>query len=330
MMGWRHFFACAWLLTMPLVVHGGVNESLSFTVGCEGLTSNGGFIRLTRDNTGNDREAFSVTATDGAGNVIYQPDVDSFLVGGRVSFGEGTFYRWTAPPTANPLTLTIASVQGNNLPRQTIFTLTGTCAGLPGAAQANRLPARTAGLISPPVQPGQAPPVPSTDAAIIEQLPGYAIVNAEALNLRSGDAPEYSIVGVVRGGTRAAVIGRNQQFSWWLLDVGGVRGWANADFLFLRGDLTDVPIVEARGEFTPVTMVTFVEQPVYRVAGSDLNRDILCNVLPGEYRVVGRNATTDHYQLQAVCDNGVPVAGWLPAENGAVRNPAGIVLPIVR
>lgn len=323
------------LLMLPAVALGAANESLSFTIGCDGFTSAGGAMLLTRDNTGSNREAFTIAAVDSAGNTVFAPLSNTVVVGSRVSFGEGTLYAWTTPPAANPITMTITSEAGNGLPVQTVYTATGACANLPSAAPGSaparaaqpNAPAVGANLVSPSVLPGQAPPIPTSNAAAIEQLPGYAIVNAEVLNLRSGDGAEYTLVALARGGTRARVVARTEDFSWWLLEIGGFRGWASAEFLYLRGDLTDVPVVEPQGRLIPPTFVVFIPQPVF-TRPTDLRSAFICNLSPGEYGVLGRDDGGAYYQVGARCEDGRRVTGWIDAEFGAIRNPAGVRLPV--
>jgi uncharacterized protein YgiM (DUF1202 family) len=321
------------LLMLPSAAFGATNDNLAFTIGCEGFTSAGGSMLLTRDNTGDNREAFVVSAVDAAGTRVFAPLQNAVLVGSRVSFGEGVRYPWTTAPTTNPITLTIVSTAGNGLPEQTVYRSTGACADLPSASP-QATPAAGAGapplsgnLVSPSVLPGQTPPVPSSDTAAIEQLPGYAIVNAELLNLRSGDGAQYTPVARARGGTRAAVVARNEDFSWWLLDIGGYRGWASAEFLYLRGDLTDVPVVEPQGRLIPASFVVFVSQPIF-ARPTDLRSAFICNAVPGEFIVAGRDDSGTYYQIDAQCADGTTATGWIDAENGAIRNPAGVRLPV--
>jgi len=316
------------LLSLPALAMGADNEGLALTVGCEGFTSNGGALRLTRDNTGDERETFVVSAVDGAGQVVYAPLSSSFVVGGRVSFGSGTLYRWTAAPTANPITLTISSTAGNGLSEVNVVSISGSCATLSTVQSGVALPGVDGALVSPSVPLGAPVPVPMTDSVQIERLPAYAIANAEALNLRSGPSTKYTIVAVIRGGTRAAVLGRNDEGTWWLLDVNGVRGWAINDLIYLRGKgLIDVPEVNIPGEIQRPTFVTFLPRFVYQIPNT-LNIHYVCTAPKGEYYLVGRDKANLFYQIETQCEDGRAVTAWVEAENGAVRNPAGLVFPV--
>jgi len=46
-----------------------------------------------------------------------------------------------------------------------------------------------------------------------------------------------------------------------------------------------------------------------------------------EYLVVGRDARSDWFEIQATCDNAV-VNGWVFNEQGALRNPAGSFIEV--
>ena len=75
----------------------GSTSDATFSLGCTGF-SGSGQVLLDRDNTGSLREAFQVVVTDGVGNIIYKPVVDSFFVGGTVSWTATTVVKWTSSP----------------------------------------------------------------------------------------------------------------------------------------------------------------------------------------------------------------------------------------
>src|SRR5258706_4066461 len=97
-----------------LPANAGSTVDATFSLGCDGF-SGSGQIRLDRDSTGSLREAFQVVVTDGVGNIIYKPVVDSFFVGGTVSWTSTNLIQWTSKPEDNPLTLRVVSLAGNNL-----------------------------------------------------------------------------------------------------------------------------------------------------------------------------------------------------------------------
>jgi hypothetical protein len=43
---------------------------------------------------------------------------------------------------------------------------------------------------------------------------------------------------------------------------------------------------------------------------------------------VGRSQQSSWYEIQATCQDGSAVTGWIAAEHGIVRNPAGVPFPV--
>lgn len=318
------------------------DNGATFALDCDGFTGTGGDILLTRDNTGNDRESFIVSVTDGIGNIIYAPVVDQFFVGGTVSWTGGDKVLWQATPHYNPLTLRVVSRAGNNLDEQLVTLATGSCEGLPsfGATpegvftidEINDLllgiggGALPLGSSSPSVPLNAVPPRPVNAEEIVAQLPGWLVVNIDNLSLRSGDGPEFTLVGIVDGGTKLIPLGRNLDFSWWYVQAGDKVGWVKAEFLIARGDLTDVLVVPSNGEIAQPKLFLFSRATL---AASPSARALeLCSV-PGnlEYLVVGRDAQINWYEIQATCDNAV-IKGWVPAAQGAIRNQSGSFIPV--
>ncbi len=164
-----------------------------------------------------------------------------------------------------------------------------------------------------------------SDTAITDR--GYLLVNTSYLNVRSGDGLGYTILGVVSGGDMLPVVGRNEDRSWWFVDIGDVRGWVSGTMVFIRGDLTDVPVVESVGTLIqPTLYVGYAGNVIY----SELSAaGVGVCTLPGraEHLLVGRSAGGNWYQILTDC-NGEAVIGWIQANRGIVVNPAGLPIPI--
>lgn len=335
------------LLALALTISGSaLSGDLSFTLTCSGFVSNGSELVLDRDNTGQLSEAFIISAIDGAGRQILEPVADAFFVGTSIVWEAGEGFDWDTPPNYNPLTMQIVSPAGNGLEEQVVYQTTGTCEGLPRfsvinvaeafARDAVRILTGEAFVLQPAdgetsesVAINAAPPRPINPPGLLDDLLGYAVVNTDNLFLRSGDSPRYSVIAILDGGTELAVLGRNEDRTWWYVQVGGLRGWSSSEFLVLRGDLTDVQVVPVAGEFTqPRLYVGFTGNPLYAlpIAGTAS----YC-ALPGnlEYAIVGRTAASDWYQIEAECD-GDMVTGWMQADRGIVRNPSGVSIPVAR
>lgn len=338
-----HLLAALLLVILVLTVlpaSAGSDNGTSFSMDCFGFTGSGGDVLLTRDNTGSERESFIVSVTDGIGNIIYEPVVDQFFVGGTVSWTGGDKYLFTATPHYNPLTLRVVSRAGNNLDEQLVTLATGSCEGLPsfGATPEGVFTLTEDTLIgangivlplgssSPSVPLNAVPPRPDNDEEILAKLPGWLIVNTDNLSVRSGDGPEFSLVAIVDGGTKLIPLGRNLDFSWWYVQAGDKVGWVKAEFLIARGDLTDITVVPSNGEIAQVKFFLFSRTTV--VASPSSNALELCSV-PGDldYLVVGRDAKINWYEIQATCDNAV-IKGWVPAAQGAIRNQANEFIPV--
>jgi hypothetical protein len=320
---WIVLFGMLMLVAVLAPVSAGTNSGATFTIDCEGFQGTGGSIILDRDNTGSNREAFVVSATDGAGNIIYQPEDDSFFVGGSISWSGSQMVEWTSAPRFNPITLRVVSLEGNGLDSQTILRVTGSCTGLPLYG----FPAIISGDTSASVALNAPPPRPVNDDDDIAGLPGYLLVNTDNLSLRSGDGVIYTQVAVVDGGSRLIPLGRNEDFTWWLVQAGDIIGWGTAEFLVARGDLTDVPVIQAEGIVSPNTFFLFSSAPLLSLPDGDALA--LCTV-PGnlEYVALGRSSDGLFYQVQAICDR-VPVNGWLEVALGAYRSQTGAALPVV-
>lgn len=323
-----------------LPVSAGSNGGASFSLGCDGFRGSGGAITLDRDNTGSSREAFILSATDGVGNIIYAPLEDSFFVGGTVSWSGNDLVPWTSTPQYNPLTLRVVSREGNGFAEQLITLSTGSCSSLPNfsalSGDAFVIVGNTLtlngqvvfelGATSPEVDLNTAPPRPDNPADIVDDLAGYLLVNTDNLSLRSGDDVKFTLVGIVDGGSVLIPLGHNEKFSWWYVQAGDIVGWAKAEFLIARGDLTAVPVVEPQGEIITPRFFLFSDSAL--AASPSASALPLCTLAGNlEYLIAGRDASSDWYEVQAICNNTI-VKGWLSAQSGAVRNVASAFIEV--
>ncbi|QPC84776.1 SH3 domain-containing protein [Phototrophicus methaneseepsis] len=172
-------------------------------------------------------------------------------------------------------------------------------------------------------------PIPQHETGMAESQPGYAIVNTPFANLRSGPGPVNTRVAVVRGGTRLVILGQNASQTWWYVQVGDVRGWIWNDLLILRGDLTNIPLIETQAEITPPTLyVGFTGNPIYAALTTDA--EVICPIMGNlEYKILGRNPSSSYYYIEATCLDGTIAAGWLQSQAGIIRNPASMTINIM-
>lgn len=72
------------------------------------------------------------------------------------------------------------------------------------------------------------------DTTTVTSAQPYAIVNAAFLNIRSGPAVSYSILGTVAGGTQLPIIGQNADASWFNVDTAFGKGWVSDLYVITR------------------------------------------------------------------------------------------------
>lgn len=308
-----------------------VRDGLRWTAGCDGFTSQGGGIILNRDNTGQGREQFVITATDGDGNVIFGPVTESFFVGSRLYFAEGSFFPYAVEPASNPILVTVVSPAGNGEPEQTVYSTIGNCAGLAtntsGVDFVNPFDLPADGSVSPSTPLNVDPPRPTNPDGIGDLLTGFLIVDTSSANIRSGDGPQYTIVGRVSGGTELIVLGVNERRLWWYVQVGDIRGWINNELVINRGDLSDVPVVPVNGEIALPRLYLYSPQPV-RIAPS-ANAAAICTIGADlEYFVLAQTRDGGWFEIEAFC-GGQSVTGWVPQDSGGLRNSGSLPIVVV-
>lgn len=316
------------MLVNVFVVSAAERDNVRWVVSCDGFRSNGGGFILTRDNTGVGREQLVIYATDGTGKTIFGPLVESFIVGGGLYITSGVSFKWTAAPTANPLTVYVVSVAGNGYPEQPVYSVQGNCDNFTGFL--TPLPFPPLQPPSPSVGLNQPSRLVANPQNIGQNYEGYLVVNTFRANLRSGDGVRYTIVGRVNGGTELIVLGVNEARTWWFVEVDDVRGWINGELVIVRGNLTNVPILTAeqiQGDILPPRFYLWIVTPL-RATPSDSGA-VICQ-LDGdlEYVIIGRTSNNSWYLVEAMCGE-QKVQGWFKAEAGAVRNLGRLPIPVV-
>lgn len=319
-------------------VNAALGVDITFTPACNGYTIRGGSITSDRDNTGRGVEALVIVARDGSGRILYESQA-FYPINQRVTLPASEYVNWANVPQVNPIILQVVSPGGNGQPEQLVYAVTGNCADLPtfgdGSITLGDL-ALTPLLTSIPAggastyDPNAALPRLVNPAGIAQRQPGYAIVSADNLYLRSGDGVAYTPVAILDGGTELVVLGSNGQITadlWWYVEVGGVRGWVSSQFLYLRGDLTGIPAVPVTGTLIPPTLYVGVDNPIYNTPS--VNGRGLCLIQGNRFYTVTARDTilANWYRIEAACD-GQPIYGWIQLDRGLLRNPAGVEIPI--
>jgi N-acetylmuramoyl-L-alanine amidase len=90
-----------------------------------------------------------------------------------------------------------------------------------------------------------ASPVTTASAAEADVAGPVGIVNTGALNVRTGPGPQYTSLGTLAGGTEVLIIGRNANWSWYLIETPVGTGWGSALYIVARGDTAGIPFVPA-------------------------------------------------------------------------------------
>src|SRR5690606_18815703 len=146
----------------------------------------------------------------------------------------------------NPVRLQIVSAAGNGLEEQVLLDTAVQCPGLANYGAIDALAAfgrETLRLLTgeafvlqhadggtrPPLEFNGAPPQPVNPHWLLHGQPCYAIVNTDNLFFRTGDSPNCSVNSIGDGRTDLAVLGRNEDRTWWYVQVGGLRGWVKCE-----------------------------------------------------------------------------------------------------
>ncbi len=185
------------------------------------------------------------------------------------------------------------------------------------------------GLLNP--SPGEMPVI--TDALNIDptRKHGYIITDFSPIYVREGDDAFFRPVAIAEGGVLLDATGVNAQQTWWRVRTtnGEFEGWINAELLILRGDLTDVPVIDRSdmGARLTATFVTFAPQPIFALPEDD-DTNVICTILPDEDAAVGRDRSGEFVQIIATCEDGRSVIGFVREEAGGLRNVTQAGLPV--
>lgn len=181
---------------------------------------------------------------------------------------------------------------------------------------------------SPSAGVAETIPQPENPVGLAATQAGYLIVNSPNVNLRSCDHPNCARVGIVHGGDELIVLGRNEEATWWYVQVGDVRGWIFAELVVIRGDLSGTAVVATEGEPTPPSVyIGFTGNLLYDILS--VEGQAICTVQAGEYPLIARNSDTTWLWIEAVCTDGSTAQGWIDADVVAIRNTGAVFVPIV-
>ena len=78
--------------------------------------------------------------------------------------------------------------------------------------------------------------VRSTDRAFV------IVPTGDFVNIRRGASTRTRVIGLLRSGQRAEIIGRSEDGTWWQVQLGGRQGWIAAEFVRTNGDTAAIPV----------------------------------------------------------------------------------------
>ncbi len=111
--------------------------------------------------------------------------------------------------------------------------------------------ARYAGNQRVPIDAEEVVRATPTPAATATPEGAYVEITRNVQNVRSGPGTNYDVIGQLRSGETAQVIGANVDFSWVVISFRGGNGWLSTDILNLVGDRRQIPIIAAPPTPTP-------------------------------------------------------------------------------
>jgi uncharacterized protein YraI len=107
-------------------------------------------------------------------------------------------------------------------------------------------------LAGAPVTPGPSPtPGPTATPAPtgLPPIPGGAltgtVIRAPVLNVRGGPSAYADRLGSVLRGQTYAIVGRDENARWFLLQLSGYQAWASGYYLFINGNEFNAPIISS-------------------------------------------------------------------------------------
>lgn len=78
-------------------------------------------------------------------------------------------------------------------------------------------------------------------------------VTTATLNVRSGPSTNFNVIATVKNGDEAAILGRNNNSTWWFIERNRVKGWVTSDpsYSTVRGDASTIPFVQTPSTALP-------------------------------------------------------------------------------
>lgn len=155
----------------------------------------------------------------------------------------------------------------------------------------------------------------------LAQTNNVVIVDTYAVNIRSGPAPNMTILGTVHGGTNLLVSGRSADMTWWRVDSAFGVGWISDLHVVFRGTLASVPIVSTPAGTleTPMAFIADYPATVYRNPDTD---SFVVGIAPtgSSLVITGRSMDGNWWQVETIMG-----LGWVDIADVALRGDEDLV-----
>ncbi|MDX2075543.1 MAG: SH3 domain-containing protein [bacterium] len=159
-----------------------------------------------------------------------------------------------------------------------------------------------------------APPTATSLPAIPAGALTATVIRTSTLNVREAPSTGGRVLGRILRGQTYAILGRNEEATWFLIQLSGYTAWAYGYYLYVNGNEYNAPISSSTSLFglagMPDTGVRGLAESVMRLRqGPSVATEQIGRVTWGDqFPIVGR--TADGYWLQIVWKGTV---GWIYA-----------------
>jgi uncharacterized protein YraI len=154
--------------------------------------------------------------------------------------------------------------------------------------------------LGPTAVPTRIPPTPLP--AIPPGALTATVIDATVLNVRAAPFLGAPRVGRILRGQTYAIVGRDQDAEWFLLQLSGQQAWAWGYYLFVNGNSFTAPVVGSfttQGQPAASSGVTIQTQAGMKLRAAPIITAVQTGRIPwGEIMpVIGRTAAGDWYQV---------------------------------
>jgi uncharacterized protein YraI len=174
-------------------------------------------------------------------------------------------------------------------------------------------------FVGPTPTLGPAPTATAIPPTSLPPIPPGAltgtVVRATTLLTRSGPFPGAPVVGRLQRGQTYAIIGRDQDANWYLLQLSGFQGWVWSYYIFVNGNAFNAPVTApfvtagASSDIVLQTTSTLRLRAAPTTDSAQTGRIPWGTLLP----IIGRTADGGWYQTQFL-----GTIGWISAGYGNI------------